>query len=69
MPTTIDEATFGKIFKAFQADQLTTQAKYWIFSDGIKTAPTVFVPGENTIVLDGGHVPSLVENLGDPHQG
>jgi hypothetical protein len=53
MPATIDEATLGKIFDALQPEQVTTQAKYWIFADGIKTAPTVFVPGENTIVLDG----------------
>ena len=51
--TTIDDATLAKIFDASQADHVTTQAKYWIFSDGIKTTPTVFVPGENTIVLDG----------------
>ena len=53
MPTTIDESVFKKLFSAYQLDAVTTQAKIWVDPTGIKTVPTVFVPGENTLVIGG----------------
>lgn len=55
MYTTIDESVFKGIFSAFQLDHLTTNVSYWHESENGEVAsyPTVFVPGNNTLMIDG----------------
>jgi hypothetical protein len=52
---TIDESVFKGIFGAFQQDHLTTDATFWNLSEDGRAPkyPTVYVPGDNTIVIDG----------------
>lgn len=53
MPTRIDESIFQGIFAPGESYRLTTPARIWRADGGAFQHPTVYVPGDRTLVLDG----------------